>query len=143
MLIFPKNFEYFLGLTAMQTEHRTIPVEVSHMPGTDPGLSKGCGGGGGGTMSAKGASVLGRVVNGPLKNKKSWQILPKSRNLAQPTNGSRSFRFCICQSHICFSIKLLNFSVSVSYLKMPVSASRQVLDLPSATPSRGVSGMFL
>ena len=46
MLIFHMNFEYFLGLTAMQTEHRTIPVEVLHMPRTDPGLSKGGGGGG-------------------------------------------------------------------------------------------------
>ena len=50
--------------------------------------------------------VLG-VVNGPLKNEKSRQILSKSRNLAQPTNGSRSLRFCVCRSHICFSIKSL------------------------------------
>ena len=67
-------------------------------------------------------NIIG-VVNGPLKNEKSWQILPKSRNLAQPTNGSQSFRFCVCWSHICFSIKSLNFSVSVSDFKMPVSAS--------------------
>ena len=39
-----------------------------------------------------------RVVNGPLKNEKSQQILLKSRNLAQPTNGSQSLRFCVCQS---------------------------------------------
>ena len=38
-------------------------------------------------------------MKGPLKNKKSQQILPKSRNLAQPSNGSRSLRFCVCQSH--------------------------------------------
>ena len=29
------------------------------------------------------------LVNGPLKNEKSRQILAKSRNLAQPTNGSQ------------------------------------------------------
>ena len=62
-----------------------------------------------------------RVVNGPLKNEKSRQILPKSRNLAQPNNGSQSLRFCVCRSHICFSIKSLNFSVSVSDFKVPVS----------------------
>ena len=61
------------------------------------------------------------VVNGPLKNEKSQQFLPKSRNLAQPTNGSRSLKFCICRSHICFSIKSINFSISVSDLQMPVS----------------------
>ena len=27
------------------------------------------------------------VVNGPLKNENSLQILPKSRNLTQPSNG--------------------------------------------------------
>ena len=32
-------------------------------------------------------------------------------------------RFCVCWSHIYFSIKSLNFSVSVSDFKMPVSAS--------------------
>ena len=74
------------------------------------------------------------VVNGPLKNEKSQQIPPKSRNLAQPTNGSRSLRFCVCQSYICFSIKSLNFSVSVSDFKMPVSASRRRSDLPFASP---------
>ena len=31
---------------------------------------------------------LPRLVNSPLKNEKSRQILPKSRNLAQPTYGS-------------------------------------------------------
>ena len=40
----------------------------------------------------KKSQVLG-VVNGPLKNEKSRQILPKSWNLAQPTNGSWSVRF--------------------------------------------------
>ena len=35
---------------------------------------------------------------------------------------------------ICFSIKSLNFSVSVSDFKVPVSASQQVSDLPFATP---------
>ena len=40
------------------------------------------------------------VVNGPLKNEKSRQILSKSRNLAQPTNGSRSLRFCVCRSRV-------------------------------------------
>ena len=75
------------------------------------------------------------MVNGPLKNKKSARkILPKSRNLAQPGNGSRSLRFCVCRSHICFSIKSLNFSVSVSDFKVPASASRRVSDLSFATP---------
>ena len=59
-------------------------------------------------------------MNGPPKNE-SRQILPKSRNLAQPANGSRSLRFCVCRSHICFSIKSLNFSVSISDFKVPVS----------------------
>ena len=79
--------------------------------------------------------VIG-VVNGPMKNEKSRQILSKSRNLAQPSNGSRSLRFCICQSYICFSIKSLNFSVSVLDFKMSVSASRRVsnFSLPFATP---------
>ena len=77
--------------------------------------------------------VLG-VVNSPMKNEKSRQILPKSRNLAQPSNGSRSFRFCVSRSHICFSIKSLKFSVSVSDFKIPVSASRRVSDFPFATP---------
>ena len=63
------------------------------------------------------------VMNGPLKIKKSQHTLPKARNLAEPTNGSRSLRFCVCWSHICFSIKSLNFSVSVSDFKVPVSAS--------------------
>ena len=69
-------------------------------------------------------NIIG-VVNGPLKSEKSRQnSIPKSRNLAQPTNGSRSLRFCVCRSHICFSIKSLKFSVSaVSDFKMPVSAS--------------------
>ena len=35
---------------------------------------------------------------------------------------------------ICFSIKSLKFSVSVSDFKMPVSASQRVSDLPFATP---------
>ena len=51
------------------------------------------------------------------------QILPKSWSLAQPSNGSQSLRYYVCWSHICFSIKSLNFSVSVSDFKMPVSAS--------------------
>ena len=63
----------------------------------------------------------------------SQQILPKSWNLAQHSNGSQSLSFCVCQSHICFSIKSLNFSVLVSDFKMPVSASQRVLDLPFAT----------
>ena len=74
-------------------------------------------------------------MNGPLKNEKSWQILPKSQNLAQPTNGSPSLRFCVGWSHICFSIKSLHFFVLGSDFKKPVSASRLVLDLPFATPS--------
>ena len=77
------------------------------------------------------------VVNGPLKNEKTRQILPKSRNLAQPTNGpnvSQSLRFCAWRSHICFSVKSLSFSGSVSDFKMPVSAPRRVSDLPFATP---------
>ena len=65
----------------------------------------------------------------------SRQILSKSRNLAEPTNGSRSLRFCVCQSQICFSIKSLHFFVSGSDFKMPVSASRRVSDLAFATPS--------
>ena len=79
------------------------------------------------------------VVNGPLKNEKSQQILPKSRSLAQPSNGSQSLRFCVCWSHICFSIKSLNFSVLVSDFKMPVLASRRVSDLPFASPQIGTS----
>ena len=35
---------------------------------------------------------------------------------------------------ICFSIKSLHFFASGSDFKMPVSASRRVLDLPFATP---------
>ena len=73
-------------------------------------------------------------VNGPLKNEKSRQILPKSRNLTQPTYGSWSLRFCVCRSHICFSIKSLNLSISVSDFKMLVSASQQISDLLFATP---------
>ena len=30
---------------------------------------------------------LSEVVNGPLKSQKSQEILPKSRNIAQPTDG--------------------------------------------------------
>ena len=63
-------------------------------------------------------------MNGPLKNEKSRQILPKSRNLTQPTNGSRSLRFCVCRPHICLSIKSLHFFVSASDFKTLVSASR-------------------
>ena len=73
------------------------------------------------------------MVNGPLKNEKSRQILPKSQNLTEPTNGSWSLRFCVCESHICFSIKS-HFSISGLDFKMPVSASRLVSDLPFATP---------
>ena len=74
------------------------------------------------------------VVNGPLKNGKSRQIVPKSRNLTQPTNGSRGLRFCVCRSHICFPINSLHFFVSGSEFKMSVSASRRVSDLPITTP---------
>ena len=77
-------------------------------------------------------------MNGPLRNEKSRQALPKSRNLAQPTNGSRSLRFCVCQSHHCFSIKPLHFFVLGSDFKMPVLASRRVSDLPFTTPPRGL-----
>ena len=73
-------------------------------------------------------------MNGPLKNDKSRQILPKSRNLAQPTNGSRSLRFCVCWSHICYYIKSQHFYASASNFKMLVSASRRVSDLPFSTP---------
>ena len=76
-------------------------------------------------------------MNGPLKNGKSRQILPKSRNLAQPTNGSRNLRFCVCWSHICFSIKSLHFFVLDSDVKMPVLMSWQVSDLPFTTPRLG------
>ena len=38
------------------------------------------------------------VVNGLLKNKKSWQILPMSRNLAQPPKGSRTESQILCLS---------------------------------------------
>ena len=75
------------------------------------------------------------VVNGPLKNETSRQILPKSRNLAQPINGSRSLRFCVCRSHICFSIKSLQVFILDLDFKMPVLASRRVSDLAFATPS--------
>ena len=70
------------------------------------------------------------------KQKESRQILPKSRSLAQPTNGSRSLRFYVCRSHFRFSIKSLHFFVSVSDFKMPVSASRRVTDSPFTTPNR-------
>ena len=86
------------------------------------------------TCHFKGQVHVG-VVIGPLKNEKSRQILPKSRNLAQPSNGSRSLRFCVCRSHICFSIKSLNFPASVSDFKMPVSVSQRVLNLPFITPT--------
>ena len=59
-----------------------------------------------------------------------------SRNLAQTTNGSRSLRFCVCRSHICFSIKSLHFFVSGSDFRKPVSTSRRVSDLPFAAPYR-------
>ena len=73
-------------------------------------------------------------MNGPLKNEKSWQILPKSLNLTQPTYGSRSLKICVCQSHIYFFIKSLHF-VSDSDFKMLVSASWRVSDLPFTTPN--------
>ena len=87
-------------------------------------------------------SLVG-VVNGPLKIEKSLQILPKSQNLAQPSNGSWSLAFCVCRSHICFSIKSLNFSVSVSDFKMPVLASHRVSDLPFATPTCQVFFIYM
>ena len=71
------------------------------------------------------------VVNGPLKNKKSLQILPKSRNLAQ-----KCLRFYVRHSHRCFSIKSLNFSVLVSDCKVPILASLRVSDLPFAPPPK-------
>ena len=47
--------------------------------------------------------ILG-VVNGPLINEKSRQILPKSWNLTQPSNGSWSLFsesfLGVCRSHI-------------------------------------------
>ena len=64
----------------------------------------------------------------------SRQILPKSRNFAQLTNGSRSLRFCVCRSHISFSIKSLNFFVSGLDFRMPDLASQRVSDLPFASP---------
>ena len=85
-------------------------------------------------MRSKGTLSLYGVVNNPLKNKKSLQILPKSWNLAQPTNGSQSLRFCFCRSHICFSIKSQHFSVLASDFKIPVSVSWWVSDLPFSTP---------
>ena len=75
------------------------------------------------------------MVNGPLKNEKFQQILPKSWKITQLTNGSRSLRFCVCRSNICFSIKSLHFFVLGWDFKMPVSASRRVSDLPFATHS--------
>ena len=44
--------------------------------------------------------IIWGMVNGPLKNGKSWQILPKSWNLAEPTNGSWSLRFCSFSSQV-------------------------------------------
>ena len=41
----------------------------------------------------------------------------------------------VCWSHICFSIKSLNFSFSVLDFKVPVSASGRVSDLPFTTPT--------
>ena len=50
------------------------------------------------------------MVNGPLKNEKVSENSTKSRNLAQPTNGSRSLRFvpvghifAFLSSHYAFS----------------------------------------
>ena len=75
-------------------------------------------------------------MNGPLKNKKSRQILPKSRNLHNLVVDLGVSDFVsVGRSHICFSIKSLNFSVSGSDFKMPVYASRRVSDLPFATLS--------
>ena len=72
------------------------------------------------------------MVNGPLKIGKSRQILPKSRNLAKLSNGSRSLRFCAI-GHI-YAFLSSHFSASVSDFKMPVSASRRVSGLAFATP---------
>ena len=79
-------------------------------------------------------STIQGVVNGPLKSVESRQVLPKSGNLAKPTNGSRSLRFCICRSHICFSIKSLHFFILGLDFKMPVSASQQVSDFTIRHP---------
>ena len=80
-----------------------------------------------------------RVVNGPLKNRSlgKFEFCPSLGISAQPTSGSRNLRFCVCRSHICFSIKsLVTLFVSGSDFKMPVSASWRVSDLPFATPTR-------
>ena len=69
------------------------------------------------------------------KNWESRQILPKSRNLAELSNGSRILRFCVCRSHICFPIKSLHFFISGSDFKMPVSASRRVSDFTIRHPN--------
>ena len=51
------------------------------------------------------------VVNGSPKNE-SRQILPKAWNLAELANGSQSLRFCVCWSHICFSISVSHYTFS-------------------------------
>ena len=77
------------------------------------------------------------MVNGPLKNEESRQGLPNSRNLAKPTNGSRSLRFCVCRSHICFSIKSLHFFVLGSDLRCQSRRLGESRILPFATPDSG------
>ena len=77
------------------------------------------------------------VVNGPLKNEKSWQILFKSRNLTQPTNGSQSLRFCVSLTHLLF-YQVATLSILGSDFKMLVLTSWRILDLSFATPNEAI-----
>ena len=80
------------------------------------------------------AASISRAGEWSSENWESRQILPKSQNLAELSNGFRSPRFCVCRSHICFSIKSLHSFVSGSDFKMPVSASRRVSDFTIRHP---------
>ena len=60
-------------------------------------------------------------MNGPLKNEKSQQILPKSRNLAQPTKWVSESQI-VSVGHI-FAF-LSSHHIFLSRVKMPVSVSR-------------------
>ena len=67
-------------------------------------------------------SIMG-VVNGPLKNENLTKLYP---SLGIPQNllmGLGVSDFVFVSHTMCFSIKSLKFSVSVSDFKMPISAS--------------------
>ena len=68
--------------------------------------------------------------NGPFKNEKVSENSTKSRNLAQPTNGSRSLRFAPVGHVFAFLSSHYAFSPRARILKRQ---SRRVSDLPFAT----------